>query len=199
MMADRSSAIREACTRCGRKSLGRDCNCCSRLVLYFGRAKQDFFIAACASLVVSGCFCPRGTPRYSFRLYGDLVSGLRGGGDVAIVWGGRSDEWVISADQARVSFADAHVSLGEHELLEFYDGPFPLNLDGVVSRGVGEPGLDCPHDEVDYDLTMLVSGEYTMVHRRSSAPEGFEAYYGDVTWMSWEGEDALVTTIVRLP
>lgn len=135
---------------------------------------------------------------YFFALYGpgEHVSGVNPGYDVN--WGARSDERLGSADLARVRMGSSHVVLRDQELLQFYDGSDPLTLTGLVARGV-VASEDCPHDEVDYDLSVLPAGEYTMVHRRSSAPDGFEPYYGDVTWMTWEGEDALVTTIIRQP
>ncbi len=165
---------------------------------WFDVFKRQLFVAVCALFFAFGCCPDRGERTYFFSLSGDLISGVRGGGD-AITWGGRSDGWVVSADQAVVRFSFVNATLRDEELLEFYDGDGPVDLRGVILRGVNGMTEDCPHDEVEYDLTVLPAGEYTMLHRRSSAPDGFEPYYGDVTWMTCEGEDALVTTIVRRP
>ena len=59
----------------------------------------------------------------------------------------------------------------------------------------------CPLQTTSYDLSALPSGDYTVVLRRDHLPgEMIIGYRGadGIPWGSWEGEDALVSTL-RIP
>ncbi len=71
----------------------------------------------------------------------------------------------------------------------------------VVRRTRPIVGLDehrtCDHDTLEYALTDLPNGSYTVVHRRASVPEGLrptEQSLRGRSWMIFDGEEALVTT-----
>lgn len=80
------------------------------------------------------------------------------------------------------------------EMIELYAGSARVPLAGTYVPDVIHPG-SCPNDELQYDLTALPAGEYTLIHRASSAPPG---YHTNATgWTTFEGEPALVTTLVH--
>lgn len=96
-----------------------------------------------------------------------------------------------------VSFTHDGVEEPEDDMLELYplDGSrYPLE-----SRmfWINDNPLDaaCEYAELRYLLTDVPNGEYTLVHRFSSAPAGYE-YGGGGTPEIFDGEPALVTTLI---
>lgn len=85
----------------------------------------------------------------------------------------------------------------ETELIELYleGAAVAASVPGVLSRDVTIDqlgGVSCNVDIVEYQFSELPDGVYTVVHRRSSLPEGLEL---SIPWGTFDGEDALVTTI----
>jgi hypothetical protein len=144
------------------------------------------------AVFLGGCCGAHPDPIYIFELYLDAF------------------DWTSEVDTSsgvdgvppviRVRFGDRGVTFRETELLEIYapDGTARIPITGAVMRDFVDD-VTCPADVVDYDISTLAPGTYLMVHRRSSAPEGFDAYLGEADWTTFEGEDALVTTLVVSP
>lgn len=145
-----------------------------------------------------GCDCGGGAIYEIWIKYADF-------GQVFVPrWGGASDE-CIDCDQMLVVLP-VGVELREgREMIEFYaeGASAPAPLPGRLVRSTRPiVGLDeertCDFDALEYALTDLPNGSYTVVHRRSSAPEGLSpterTLFFARSWMVFDGEEALVTT-----
>ncbi|MCZ7684947.1 MAG: hypothetical protein M5U28_41710 [Sandaracinaceae bacterium] len=84
-------------------------------------------------------------------------------------------------------------------MVEFYSDGRGLDIAGIFSELIVRDELHFPAQTVEYRLTDLPDGEYTVVHRRSSVPPGVRPLYDDGApiWRMFEGEPALVTVLVR--
>ena len=83
-------------------------------------------------------------------------------------------------------------ALPAREKIEVFRGAEPLDLRGVLQPLLEEDG-SCPFAAVDYDVSGLAPGEYTVVHRASTAPPGLTTT--ETRWTEHEGERALVTIL----
>lgn len=105
-----------------------------------------------------------------------------------LVWNGYTSSPYGDPEFIRV-FVPSGTSV-EREVVEFFDGDTPLEIAGTRRSDVAAEGA-CAGDAIDYDLSGLPSGTYTMVHRRSAAPGGLTTTDGP--WTTFQGEAALVT------
>ena len=88
------------------------------------------------------------------------------------------------------------------ELLQVFQGESDLGLVGRVERNASlvPRGVDARADIVQYDLSSLPPGEYTLVHRRASESPGESSSVPRDRWTTFQGEEALVNfLIVRAP
>ena len=129
-------------------------------------------------------------------------------------WGGRTTGRCVDCRPGRLDTVwvkfPVRVELEpDVDLVEFYlDGTALASLPGRLTRAEldpgdvaaegGEEGPSCLYDWLEYRFSELPPGLYTVVHRRSSAPDGLELSdisYGRLPWDTFEGEDALFTTV----
>jgi hypothetical protein len=151
------------------------------------------------AVFLSGCCFAKLEPTYSFEI---VPHNYR---EIDIDWADElptllGSEGAVPIRIIQVRFGIHGVALRETELLEIYaslDGTARVPSPGTVRRDFVESG-SCAFDLVEYDISTLAPGRYLLVHRRSSAPEGFD-YYVEADWTTFEGEDALVTTLVVSP
>lgn len=141
-------------------------------------------------LVVLGSGCERWTV-YSFTW-------LFEGSWTQIEW----DESTFRS--ARVSSAQVVIPTGTTppaELIEVFQAGSDLGLRGTLRRGASlvPIGVDASADIVEYDLSGLAPGEYTLVHRRSSESPGRTSNVPESRWSTFEGEPALINHLVVLP
>ena len=83
------------------------------------------------------------------------------------------------------------------EMLEFYapEGDVLDRPGEFVLEAHFNSGEECPSDYLEYDLTGLPAGEYTVVHRRSTSPE-LTIVPTETGWDFFDGEEALVAVLV---
>jgi hypothetical protein len=100
------------------------------------------------------------------------------------------------------TFPDVTVMPSGVDMFELYDGAGARRTIGAEMFGVF-PGGDvppeisrCPYAEMEYSLESLPNGRYTLVHRLSSAPDGYMVATGGFPIETFEGEPALVTEII---
>lgn len=79
------------------------------------------------------------------------------------------------------------------EMIELYDSAGRVDLVGTYRRDISNINA-CQNTGLVYDLSALPAGTYTLVHRASTAPPGARAL--GPSWTTYEGERALVTTLV---
>lgn len=83
------------------------------------------------------------------------------------------------------------------EMLEVFSGSTPLMIGHRLTDGVGyRDDAACPLTVLYYDLRDLPPGEYTLVHRQSSAPADLPLLGPTFPWRDFEGEPALTTALV---
>lgn len=155
--------------------------------------------ALLAAALVGAC-APEGESAPSFSFFLD---------DAEVQWAA-VNAWRPSA---RVVF-DTRVPIESAEgVLELYDGSAPVPIPGVARLVGSDEHATRVYTELVYDLSALPDGEFTLVHSRSSVPEGLMPRvswaadgggavpvprFGDgVPWGTFEGEDALVTVVSR--
>ena len=123
-----------------------------------------------------------------------------------LTWGGVTYGY-LGVDTLRVELPRNTELRRGVEMLELYvDGTSRVALAGQLMRDVAIRRGDssCTWDYLVYPLSELPDGVYTIVHRRSSAPEGlllqeFRYTPPAVAWDTFDGEDALITTFPYPP
>lgn len=108
-------------------------------------------------------------------------------------WNGTTP-WPVSLVRVYLPPAERRPTM---EMFEFFADERPLGITPMFY--LRDPSTGSDSSVLDYDLASLPDGEYLMVHRRSSIPPGLspvEAHY-DWAWSTFDGEDALVTTLLR--
>jgi hypothetical protein len=153
------------------------------------RVARPRLLAVLLYLVPAGCTCAPGDTTYAVQ----LATLARGDTFGQPVWGGISAPPPGLGDLRLIRVLMTADVLPTREPVEVFSGSAPLALAGSPPQSVREPG-SCPGFEILYDLSALPAGEYTVVHRRSHAPPGLTMER--TRWMLFEGEDALVTTLV---
>ena len=81
-------------------------------------------------------------------------------------------------------------------MIELYDsGLRRVDLEEMYFPDLAHDHISCLHDELVYFISHLPNGEYTFVHRESLVPLGLEPF-AEETWTFFEGERALVATVI---
>lgn len=149
-------------------------------------------VACCAAALfgfTAGCLKCERSGNYNLGAYSES---LAHGGDIN--WNGRTS-YFGDGGPAFVIVSIPQGALPTAPMVEIYRGSERLEVPETIQRGVVRE--DCFADEVTYDVRTLEDGEYALVHRLSSAPDGLPPVEGlrdEVT--SFEREPALVTTLV---
>lgn len=154
-------------------------------------ARRIAFWCALCCVVPAGCSCPTaGTSDHRYELDVSLPGRQPNG----ITWNGES-HWQSPAC-FDVLFPGGGVTLRADELIEVYSDTTRVALPRAVYYGVPPDDHSCPADIVRYDLSVLNTGTYQLVHRRAAAPAGWHSAYATPEWTVFAGEEALVTTVV---
>lgn len=150
-------------------------------------------LAIVAGLPISGCKCRDLEPAYRVNLSSTEFPEQ---GGMELIWGAVNRGLGMRADLLRVALRPGTELRDGREMLEFYaGGPTDLRIQGF-SRPSVTYGENCPHDILEYSIADLDPGAYTVVHRRSSAPEGHTILNLSAVWSTFDGEDALIATVL---
>jgi hypothetical protein len=148
------------------------------------------------AIVVGLSGCCGGPEHLTFALvrYGRTPGGLLTISENAPRWG--TVETMKMSDEIKIVFGED--STLPDDVLELYAGDQRVALPSE-DRFVPTGDEACAHNEREYSLLGLASGEYTLVHRRRSGTGAPLNCGVECPWTTFDGDEAVVLMLVIEP